>query len=352
MEECRAADPDLANDLASAGLLKNLHRKSKTRHESKCSKSFEQAGFSCPIEPTFEDVGYKRKHPVLKIKDFLQALALHNKLPILWGGKTAGSRRDLLPRFWRRFRSHDPHHACFEARAGRFDRLLPLQVHADEGETLKKSAVMVINFQSPMGYGLAHQDDSPDAMMVNYVGNSYATRFLYTVCTKKTYRKKNAHVLDRILETLADELADLFTNGVSLSVGGHVETFYVATLGLKGDWPIQARIGHLTRHFGRKGVVRESANSGFCHLCRAGELHYDAFDYSSTAAWRATYLTSTPWSSEGPLCRIPQSARKEFMHKFDLFHTLHKGCFAELAGSAIAQGLVACRRFRKPQFET
>ena len=157
---------------------------------------------------------------------------------------------------------------------------------------------------------------------------------------KKTYRKKKAHVLDSILEKLADELTDLFHNGVQLVVGGHVETFYVATIGLKGDWPIHARIGHLKRHFGRKGVLRESSKSGFCHLCRAGEIHYDAYDYSANAVWRTTYMTSIPWESEGPLCRIPQSARKEFMHKFDAFHTLHKGCFAELSGSAIARSLI------------
>ena len=172
-------------------------------------------------------------------------------------------------------------------------------------------------------------------MGVNYVGNSYATRFLFTVCLKRTYRKAKSHVLDNIIEILANELADLFNNGVDVVIGGRLTKIFVAAIGLVGDWPIQAELGHLNRHFSKKGVYKETKTSGFCHLCRAGEVTIPAFDYSSPAAWRATYLTSTPWTAEGPLCKIPQSPRKEFMHKFDMFHTLHKGCFAELAGSAI-----------------
>ena len=338
MDECRDADPDVANELASSGLLADLRRQSKTGHENETGKVFEKRGLALPVPLTYIDLGKEKKHPVLKVSDMLQVLAEKNKLQLFWGSTKRKTRSTNLNEFWSRYRHQDAGHAIFEQHDNRLDRVLPLQIHADEGETLKKSGVMIINFQSPMGFGISTADDADDAMALNYTGNTYSTRFLFTVCTKRSYSKKNKFVLDSILESLADELKDLFLNGVSLQVGKENMTMYVATIGLKGDWPVQARIGHLTRHFSKKGVYKTSSKSGFCHLCRAGETNYPPYDYTRNAAWRASYLTRAPWVTEGPLCRIPQSTRKELMHKFDVFHTCHKGVFAELAGSGLVTG--------------
>ena len=274
------------------------------------------------------EVGPGETHPVLKIADMLQALASCDKLCLLWGAKSMTSNTDVLPKFWRRWRAHDPQHAVFEHHRHRMAYVIPLQLHADEGQTLKKTGLMVINWQSQVGFGLSTTEDRPEAMSLNYTGNSYGTRFLYTICHKKSYSKGKSYVLTGIMDRLAEELVDAFHNGVTLQIGGKL-------LGLKGDWPIQARIGNLSRHFARKGVYQVSATSGFCHLCRAGEQGYNPNDYGESAGWRATFLQCVPWDTEGPLCRVPQSPAKEFMHKFDLFHTVHKGVFAELAGSGL-----------------
>ena len=346
IEECRGADSDLAENLESSELLLNLAKQSKTKHENNSNKAFQRAGLAAPIEISMVDVGFKYKLPILKVTHFMQTLADHGKLPLLWGSRSLVSRTDILPKFWRRFRGYDPEHTVFAAHGQHLDRVLPLQLHADEGQTLKKSAVMVVAWQSPLGFGTSVEDDVEAAMHLNFIGNSYATRFLLGVCTKKTYQKKKGHVLDCIIDILAKELYDLFHDGIWLSVGNEKVQFWVATLGLKGDWPIQARLGHLERHFARKGVYQvSSATSGFCHLCRAGELNVPPFEYHAEAKWRDTYLTSTPWSRPGPLCQIPPSPRKEFFHKFDIFHCLHKGCFAELAGSAIVTGLFVGKLF-------
>ena len=334
-EECNEVDADVAENLRSTGLLQDLHRQSRTKHESSSSKYFEKRGLSCPIEIQQLDVGDGTMHPVLKVTDFLQALAEANKLPLLWGSTNNESYTEVLPKFWRRWKAHDPLHAVFSEHKGRMAHVLPLQIHGDEGETLKKTGVMILNWQSPIGFGLAGSDDDPSAMSLNYVGNSYATRFLYTVCHKKSYAKEKSYVLSGIMQGLSEELVDLFHNGITVNLGGRKATFYVALLGLKGDWPIQARLGNLSRHFARKGVFKVSDKSGFCHLCRAGEQGYDPNNYGRDAAWRDTFLKFPPWNSEGPLCRVPQSPAKEFIHKFDVFHTLHKGVFAELAGSGL-----------------
>ncbi|CAE7914152.1 unnamed protein product [Symbiodinium necroappetens] len=191
---------------------------------------------------------------VRDVADVIQALASCNKLCLLWGAESMTSNTDVLPKFWRRWKSHDPQHAALQHHRDHMAYVLPLQLHADEGQTLKKTGVMVINWQSPIGFGVSTSDDCPAAMQLNYCGSSYATRFLYTVCHKKCYSKDKSYVLTGILDRLAYELVDLFYNGLTVNVAGKQVTFFVALLGLKGDWPIQARIGNLTRHFARKGV--------------------------------------------------------------------------------------------------
>ncbi|CAE7036774.1 unnamed protein product [Symbiodinium sp. CCMP2456] len=305
-EECSQADPDTADDLKSTVLLQDLHRASRTKHESSSSKSFAKTGLSCPIDIQQLDVGNGKMHPVLPIKHFLKALADGNQLSRLWGSTNSGSYTEILPRFWRRWKAHDPQHAVFSEHRGRMAQVLPLQLHADEGQTLKKTAIMIWNFQSILGFGLASSDDCESAMALNYTGSSYATRFLYTVCHKRFYKKDKSY-FDGIMQGLADELVDLFYNGVTVNLAGQQTTFYAALVGLKGDWPIQARIGNLTRHFCRKGVFQVSATSGICHLCRAGEQGYNANDYTEQAAWRDTYLTCPPWDCEGVFAELAGS---------------------------------------------
>ena len=289
-------------------------------------------GLSCPMKISTIHFEGNLKLPFLRVSDFLRVLSLHEKLPVLWGN--IGSASAAFGAFWRRYRLHDCDHEVYRTHHGRLSQVIPLQLHADEGQTLKKSAVMIFNWQSPIGSGTSKQPEKCDLNM-NYLGNTYATRFLLAMCVKKFY-KKNPERLDRIMAAVVDDICDLFYNGIELVVQGARIKMFVAPIGLKGDWPIHAKLGHLTRHFCRKGVFKVSSKSGICHLCRAGETDLPAHDYSHEAAWRATYLQRPPWNHEGPLCRLPQSPNKELMHKFDAFHTLHKGCFAELGGSGLA----------------
>ncbi|CAE7831835.1 unnamed protein product, partial [Symbiodinium necroappetens] len=330
-EECKDVDADLADDLASSSLLSNLHRCSRTKHENKARAEFTKQGLSCPIGTTMIDIGEDVNHPILSITEFLKVLALHDKLPLLWGGR--GKASEILPRFWRHYRQHEGSHCVFNDHKHRLDKVLPLLLHADEGQTLKKTGIMVVSWHSPMGAGTSKYTD-PNGLNLNFLGNSYATRFLATVCLKKVYQK-HPEKLDNIISAIAEELRDLYHAGIEVVIGDRREQFFVATIGFKGDWPIHARVGRLQRHFCRRGVFKVSDKSGICHLCRAGEIGFPPHDFGPGAAWRSTVLTKTPWTTPGPLCVIPQSPHQELMHKFDAFHTLHKGCFAELAGSGL-----------------
>ncbi|CAE7698574.1 unnamed protein product [Symbiodinium sp. CCMP2592] len=153
------------------------------------------------------------------LKDFITGLASCGKLPLLWGSKNATDRTDVLSKFWRRWRVHDRSHEVYEHHGKHLDLVFPIQVHADEGQSVKKSGVMVLNWQSPIGFGVSTQDDCAAAMSVNFVGSSFATRFIYTICLKRCYSKKKRYVLDGIFENLASELVDLFYNGVSVRLG-------------------------------------------------------------------------------------------------------------------------------------
>ena len=277
------------------------------------------------------ELGDSMKLPFLRVSDYLKVLALHEKLPLLWGCQ--GTATETLAKFWRRYRQHEGSHAIYQDHIGRLCNVLPLQLHGDEGQTLKKSACLIFNFQSPMGRGTSKQAEQFD-FNLNYVGSTYSTRFLLAICAKKVYKKHPARI-DAILDAIVGDLRDLYYNGISLVIDGKPVRMYVAVIGFKGDWPIHAKIGHLARHFARKGVYKMTENSGICHLCRAGEVNYDPHDFSPNAAWRDSILTKVPWDNPGPLCNLPQTPNKELMHKFDAFHTLHKGCFAELGGSGL-----------------
>ena len=323
-------DADMVRDLASSSLLESLHHHSTTRHENNSAKSFKEEGLSCPVDLTMVDIGLAKPHPVLKISDMLESFGKHGKLQLLWGGKAA-ERQDILARFWSRWKVHQRSHEVFREHASRLHDVLPLQLHADEGQTLKQTGIMVISWQSPIGAGVATQRGSVD-MGLNYLGSSYRTRYLISVLLRKVYAKKVKTSLDDLMAVVADELKQLFYEGIELNVAGRTVKLYCAMVGLKGDWPIHHKLGHVTRHFACKLTQK---SKGICHLCLAGRRGVDLADYSENAHWKSTYLTDPPFETLGPLARIPQSSHLELMFRFDPFHTFLKGCFAELAGSAL-----------------
>ena len=56
-----------------------------------------------------------------------------------------------LKSFWEAFRKERPQHAVFELHNAHLHRCVPYCIHLDEGRGLRKSAVLVIHFQSIFG---------------------------------------------------------------------------------------------------------------------------------------------------------------------------------------------------------
>ena len=336
-QECLNVAPEAADSLASSSMLSDLHRLSTTKHENEAGKTMEKQGLACPIKVQKIDIGLTKLHPVLRIPDMLETLSSQDKMQYLLGSRGQDPSA-MLAKFWRRYRQEHPSHEVFAVHGKHLDSVIPLQLHADEGQTLKNSGLMVISFQFPIGSGVSTQDD-PSDMPLNYLGSSFKTRFLISVLLKRMYLKRVKKSLDNLLAIVAEDLKSLFEHGIQLQFAGRRRHCYIAWIGLKGDWPIHAKAGHLKRHYAR-ATKDPSKCVGICHLCKAGVHDIPMHDFLDTANWRPTYLSEPPFLDEGPLARIPQTREKELMFRFDPFHTLHKGCFAELAGSGLVESSV------------
>lgn len=118
---------------------------------------------------------------------------------------------------------------------------------------------------------------------------------------------------------------------------------YPTVIFAKGDWPMLRKMGFLERHHGRS-LAQDNRGKGICHLCMAGVGDLCDWHDSFSGSWLGTDSVAgglvPPWNRESPVTRLmPQSPNLEdrvWFYRPDLFHTLHKGLLAELAGSAIA----------------
>ena len=148
--------------------------------------------------------------------------------------------------YWERFFQLNPD---FDKPAG-FDvqNTAALYIHGDEGRTLKKAALMIMGFQSCLGYGCSvngrtrkRKADGDIGFQVNYAGHSYTTRFVTNIMSKQVTESS----FDMAAEELAKDLSQCLLTGYTY--GG--VTYRFCVVACKGDWPFLLRAGHLNRHF-------------------------------------------------------------------------------------------------------
>ena len=152
----------------------------------------------------------------------------------------------------------------------------------DEGTTLKKKQLMVVQVRPIMGRGTA-----PAGAGLNFLGSTIITRFLFAVAAKIYARK--GHRFRNLLQHLADQLADLFHHPVWVNVEGERSPLYFATLACKGDWPALVKAGRLFRNF------QKSKDDGVCHLCMAGTEEFPHHEMSLARMDRAHACATLPW---------------------------------------------------------
>ena len=312
-------------------------RLSQTGHENRLSNQLAAYGLTANIPISYVDIGLKVKHPVHQLKDLVQTLDTRGKLDMLLMGNTGAS----LEQFWGEFRKHQPDHPIYDLHRGREGQCLPMMLHFDEGSTLKKRQIMIVQLQPLLGRGTRKRKGSLEVPGCNFLGNSLTTRFLYSVMLARLYGGKFKNKpLQRLVDHLAADLARCFREGVEVSTRGGTERLFLVPLGCKGDWPALVKVGSLTRHFGRKAAKN---SKGICHLCKAdqeGHKSWHILGYNHMQNMRAG--VPLPWAREPSIvAAVPLTdADKAQFFKIDPFHTLHKGVMGDLAANAIVFRLI------------
>jgi len=315
-------------------------RLARTDHENRLSSHLPKFGLCTNIPVSFVDVGLSETHPILAVSDFIKTLDADNKMDTL----LMGSRAQQYEEFWNYWRQLEPGHPIFHVHHDHLGRCIPVAIHADEGTSVKKKALMVLQTQPLLGRGSRKRKADSMTHGLNFVGNSLQTRFLFSVMLGRMYsgkKHKNKPLL-ALVRHLSLQLRDLFYHGCRVRIDGKVQHIYVIALALKGDWPALSKLGRLSRHHGRNPKSKEKG-AGICHLCRGGMV--DGSDWHDTTYENMAAMhkdVPVPWTKESDLTlnipMDPQSKAKFF--RIDVFHTCHKGVMADLAANIIAPQLI------------
>ena len=215
---------------------------------------------------------------------------------------------------------------------------------------------MVVQYQPLLGMGSRKRKRDGTEPAMNFVGNSLTTRQLFSVMMGRLYslkKNKNGPLLN-LMGMLGEELRSAMLEGFAVTVDGHPRQMYFVCLAMKGDWPAQSKIGCLTRHHGRD-VTAKMDGAGICHLCRAGTKDFSAWHDVSFANMKHFHQDAPlPWTKALTLLQLlglPHKYQPGFF-QVDLFHTCHKGIFADLGANCIVPRTVLWTSFAIPSSMT
>lgn len=239
-------------------------------------------------------------------------------------------------------------HECNTIPSGHLNRCIPYYLHMDEGTGLRKTGVMVISAQTVFGEetakkfenafqkAISKNSDSArrcmtEAQQHNARGSTYRSRYLYAAIPKRYYSRKNSQIYGKMLDLLATEAVDLFSDG--LTVQG--SQYYFICLGLKADQPAQAKAGSFKRSFLNMGF-----NKGCCFQCLAGLSQYPFEDMRANPSWLPTVGQVLPWSADAsqqsPLLQIPfLPVQSEKFFRKDPFHVFKQSLGGHFVASTV-----------------
>ena len=250
---------------------------------------FTQQKLYYPVGISYADESPLDGFPYLKPADFLRTMALHNDLGHILGGfNTMAEAKGMLLTFWGRYKKVFPKFQLFEevtAGLKQLEQCIPLYLHGDEGVTYKKRGVLIMSFQSPLGFGTSRRPQEmslnlenmgESGLPLNFLKCGMYTRMLMVLCPKEylwvccqytLYNVWNlfAHIIglfvmhdsytlymakpcedmykddirvwNAIMKIIASEFQVLERDGIDLGRNG---TVYPVILGMKGDWSFLA----------------------------------------------------------------------------------------------------------------
>ena len=231
----------------------------------------------------------------IRPSDYIKFMDQNSKLQLILGAPTVAQAAPALELFWKRYEAINPSHQAFQrAREGRLvlNQTLPFYFHADEGRTLKKKPVFIIQWQPCCGKGVGRKNSDASIkarleelrLQPNFKGHTFVTRFLAGLLLGSSYADK-PQVLSHLIEHVCLDMKDLGDNGVQLSQG-HL---WLCPIGNKGDWSYLVQVANLTRSYRNapKRASSKAPNKCICHLCMAGAA---AFPYEDMCFAQNIYL--------------------------------------------------------------
>ena len=231
----------------------------------------------------------------IRPSDYIKFMDQNSKLQLILGAPTVAQAAPALELFWKRYEAINPSHQVFQrAREGRLvlNQTLPFYFHADEGRTLKKKPVFIIQWQPCCGKGVGRKNSDASIkarleelrLQPNFKGHTFVTRFLAGLLLGSSYADK-PQVLSDLIEHICLDMKDLGDNGIQLSQG-HL---WLCPIGNKGDWSYLVQVANLTRSYRNapKRASSKAPNKCICHLCMAGAA---AFPYEDMCFAQNIYL--------------------------------------------------------------
>ena len=230
------------------------------------------------VEISKATVGTLKEYEYIKVSSWIRYMDATQNLKLIFGKRCLSEIRETLRTFWARYEVICPNHMVFErARAGRLklEQTLPVMLHADEGRTLKKKPLFLVQWQVVFGKGVGKKN-SPEIIQArleqlrlqpNFKGHSFATRFLCGLMLRSDYAKYPDN-LDSLLTLICEDLAMLGNDGIEVQG----ERLWLCCLGNKGDWDYLAKVAHLSRAYRNapKCPTSKTPDKPMCHLCMAG----------------------------------------------------------------------------------
>ena len=154
-----------------------------------------------PVDVTEENDPPLHKFPWIKPSHFLESLSNMNDLGILLAGKSSvAEAAPILEVFWDRYRRVLPQHQVFSS-GKPLSQCLPIYLHGDEGITYRKAGVLIVAWQSALGFGssrrgqevaLNYERMEGAGLPLNMLKSGMLTRLLTVVCPKEGLLKNVA----------------------------------------------------------------------------------------------------------------------------------------------------------------
>ena len=323
--------------------LKELARVPLNDAESGCHAIFRKYNLTVSVNVEYENVGSGElsRLPMVPFSTWVRYLLDNNKLDAICGLQE-DALGPTLREFWSRFQALHPTHELFSlAERGEVDLscCVPVYSHMDEGRTYKSKAFMIVSVHGALGQGtrsyVRRRGVRPihvkkDPMKMNFIGNTWGSQFMIFSLTRQA-SVDNPNAFDRLMTQFAADMAFLARRGISSSNGAR--RIWIQHLGLKGDLPALAKVGHLERCFTRMPKFANTRKRcvGICWLCLAGQESEDGNvpfeDMRPNAKWSATLMQEAPWREPPPiLSDLPWVPGEEASFlKTDFWHNWHNG---------------------------